>query len=54
MATRPQSNDSEHIPRDNSAPEQAHASNPLTREELDALCEFFRLLDKWDRKDKIA
>lgn len=54
MATRPQSNDSEHIPKDNSVPEQGDASNPLTREELDALYEFFRLLDEWDRKKKIA
>jgi hypothetical protein len=54
MATRPHFDDSEHIPKDNSAPEPRDASNPLTREELDALYEFFLLLDEWDKKRKIA
>ena len=27
---------------------------PLTREELEALIDFFRLLDTWDKKKKIA
>jgi hypothetical protein len=55
MATRPQSDDSEHIPKqEKCAPEPTTASAPLAQEELDALCEFFLLLDEWDKKRKIA
>jgi hypothetical protein len=55
MATRPQFDDSDRIPEETkSAPEPTTASDPLTKEELDALCEFFLLLDEWDKKRKIA
>lgn len=35
------------------APE-SHTEQALSREELDALIEFFLLLDAWDRQKKIA
>jgi hypothetical protein len=55
MATRPQSDDSEHPPEEIKVePEPALTTDPLTQEELDALCEFFLLLDEWDKKRKIA
>jgi len=55
MATRPQFDDSERIPKEiKFEPKTTAASDPLTKEEIDALCEFILLLDEWDRKKKIA
>jgi hypothetical protein len=56
MATRPQFDDSEHVsPKvDSHADNLAAPEGPLSKEELDALCEFLLLLDKWDKKRKIA
>jgi hypothetical protein len=56
MATRPQFDDSEHVP----AKVDSHADNlpvhegSVSKEELDAICEFLLLLDEWDKKRKIA
>lgn len=56
MATRPQFDDSEHVP-----PKiDSHTDNlpvpygPFSQEELDALLDFLLLLDEWDRKKKIT
>jgi hypothetical protein len=38
---------------EDTAPEN-HTEQPLSREELDALIEFFLLLDAWDNQKKIA
>jgi len=56
MATRPQFDDSEHVPpRVDSHPDNLPAPDgPFSKEELDAICEFLLLLDEWDRKRKIA
>jgi hypothetical protein len=56
MPTRPQFDDSEHVPpKVNSRPDNLPLPDgPFSKEELDALCEFLLLLDEWDRKRKIA
>ena len=56
MATRPQFDDSKHVPRQpNSRVDNLPAPDgPFNEEELDALCEFLLLLDEWDRRKKIT
>jgi hypothetical protein len=56
MPTRPQFDDSEHVPPN----VNSHTDNlpvpdgPFSKEELDAIYEFLLLLDEWDKKRKIA
>jgi hypothetical protein len=49
-----QFDDSERIPKNLKFEPGTTSASALTQEELDALCEFFLLLDEWDRKKKIA
>jgi hypothetical protein len=55
MATRPQSDDSDRVPKESKVEsDPTSTTDPLSQEELEALCEFFLLLDEWDKKRKIA
>jgi hypothetical protein len=41
-------------PDDSRCPDTTKEARTLTQAELDALSEFFRLLDEWDQKKRIA
>jgi hypothetical protein len=48
-------NPSPELPQDSNDPAPSDTQEePLTREELNALIDFFTLLDTWDKKKKIA